>query len=393
MGPLGATNLLVSVNGVIQEPGVAFTTAGSTITFTEVPQTDDVIDFIVELTNGSHWELNGVNLEYAGEGTKVIVDQFQANGNAVFMGNIGVNTVPSPDYDLQVEGKSLFNSGSSRVAIDPSESTSGYEAKFHPTDEAFETSINSSSRGFAWNNGTGRLMTISQAGNFGVGTDEPVVKLHVKGPEARIDNLGQSTNGYIRFLNDSGSMSVGMSGAAQNILLTYDRTNSDNASAYVGGPEGSWKFYTDGQERLIINKDGYVGIDSQPGYKIAVGGKTGFVIDTEEALGTQGDQTTTIGVTSGGQSLRLRSSGTGAIKFNVGSDEKMVLSSQGNLSLSGTISAPYAYLKSSTLAYGNNVNTALVAEAPLTSNYKNTLRHENTGLTFSSNSNLTGVDF
>ena len=93
--PLGATNLLVSVNGVIQEPGVAFTTTGSTITFTEVPQADDVIDFIVELTNGSHWELNGVNLEYAGEGTKVVVDQFQANGDAVFMGTATADKLAS----------------------------------------------------------------------------------------------------------------------------------------------------------------------------------------------------------------------------------------------------------------------------------------------------------
>jgi hypothetical protein len=99
--PLGATNLLVSVNGVIQEPGVAFTTTGSTITFTEVPQADDSIDFIVELTNGSHWELNGVNLEYAGEGTKVVVDQLQANGDAVFMGSVGIGT-DDPKGDLSV---------------------------------------------------------------------------------------------------------------------------------------------------------------------------------------------------------------------------------------------------------------------------------------------------
>jgi hypothetical protein len=49
--------------------------------------------------------------------------------------------------------------------IDPSEAVSGYETKFHPTDEGFETTLNSNSRGFAWSNGTGRLMTIDRTGD------------------------------------------------------------------------------------------------------------------------------------------------------------------------------------------------------------------------------------
>jgi hypothetical protein len=41
-----AEQLLVSVNGVIQNPGSAFTLSGSTITFTETLDSSDSIDFI-----------------------------------------------------------------------------------------------------------------------------------------------------------------------------------------------------------------------------------------------------------------------------------------------------------------------------------------------------------
>ena len=47
--PATANALLVSVNGVIQAAGDAFTISGSTITFTENLVTGDVIDFIIAL--------------------------------------------------------------------------------------------------------------------------------------------------------------------------------------------------------------------------------------------------------------------------------------------------------------------------------------------------------
>ena len=49
--PVSDFALLVSLNGVIQEPGVAFSTSGSTITFSPALATGDVIDFIVDVGN------------------------------------------------------------------------------------------------------------------------------------------------------------------------------------------------------------------------------------------------------------------------------------------------------------------------------------------------------
>ena len=46
VSPETVNNMIVSVNGVIQKPGVSYTVAGSTITFTSALVTGDVIDFI-----------------------------------------------------------------------------------------------------------------------------------------------------------------------------------------------------------------------------------------------------------------------------------------------------------------------------------------------------------
>ena len=47
--PATAEQLIVSVNGVVQAAGDAYTTSGSTITFSENLVTGDVIDFILAL--------------------------------------------------------------------------------------------------------------------------------------------------------------------------------------------------------------------------------------------------------------------------------------------------------------------------------------------------------
>jgi hypothetical protein len=47
--PGQAEKLMVSVNGVIQAPGNAFTVNGATITFTEAVASNDTIDFIIAM--------------------------------------------------------------------------------------------------------------------------------------------------------------------------------------------------------------------------------------------------------------------------------------------------------------------------------------------------------
>jgi len=48
--PVSANSLLVSLNGVIQEPGSAFNVSGSTLTFSETLNANDTIDFVTDLS-------------------------------------------------------------------------------------------------------------------------------------------------------------------------------------------------------------------------------------------------------------------------------------------------------------------------------------------------------
>jgi hypothetical protein len=73
--------------------------------------------------------------------------------------------------------------------------------------------------------------------------------------EVRIE-ASTSTDGFIRFVNTSGSMSVGMSGVAENNFLLFDRTNSQVGYTYAGGASGSHSWATNGSERARIDSSG-----------------------------------------------------------------------------------------------------------------------------------------
>lgn len=104
--------------------------------------------------------------------------------------------------------------------------------------------------------GTEDDFVVTNDGKVGIGTSAPVVNLDVKGSELRLDNRGSAFNGYIRFINDSGSFSVGMSGAASNDLLFYDRGLGQTLAVYRGGPSGSWEWYTNGAQNMTLDSSG-----------------------------------------------------------------------------------------------------------------------------------------
>lgn len=96
--PATTRNLLISINGVIQEPDVAFTVSGSTITFTSAPATGATFfgvlngqpnDLVLTPTVQSLTVNNTMVVNTSGfyAGTNVL-----ANTTAVFVGNSSVNT-------------------------------------------------------------------------------------------------------------------------------------------------------------------------------------------------------------------------------------------------------------------------------------------------------------
>ena len=215
-----------------------------------------------------------VRVLYAGASTTPI-------GNVITMseamridnaGRVGIGT-SSPGYKLEVFGTSNANEirSSDGTTISQWYQDTGGISYFgtvsnHPL--AFKT--NSSER-----------MRIDSSGNVGIGTGAPGAKLHVIGFEARIESP-IANDGFLRFTNTSGSMSIGMSGAPTNALLIADRINSQVAYTYNGGASGSHVWATNNIERLRIDSSGNVGIGtSSPRGQLSISNNVaGSVVDS-----------------------------------------------------------------------------------------------------------------
>ena len=160
---------------------------------------------------------------------------------------------------LTVDGDVLIDDGVGRITLD---SVSGANRLLSTTTgfgayEDFEFRADN----YIFKTSTTERLRIDSSGNVGIGTSSPSTNLHVYGssPELRVQSTA-TNNGFIRFINTSGSMSVGMSGSAANQFLLYDRTNSHTAYLYAGGASGSHTWRTNNSERLRIDSSGNVGI-------------------------------------------------------------------------------------------------------------------------------------
>ena len=164
--------------------------------------------------------------------------------------------------------------------------------------------------------------------------------------------IGQDNTGALTFANygiASGAPTERMRIDAAGKITAVTGT-STSAPIITGtaaqGQEAGVKLYREGTTRtglslftqasgvdsdvIYCDSDGNVGIgNNSPGYQLQMSGTTGFAVDTTGLLGAANE--TTIGTTSGGESFGLRSSGSGYMKFSIGSAEAMRIDNSGNL--------------------------------------------------------------
>lgn len=186
-----------------------------------------------------------------------------------------------------------------------------------------------------------QAMTLNASGNLGIGTTSPATRTHIVGDETELRvQSNTSTNGYVRFINSSGSMSVGMSGGPTNTLLTYDRTNSQNVHEYLGGASGYHIWYTAGSERMRIINTGSVGIGVvAPLAKLHVAtAGNNYIISHNTTgstsallLGAESNKTNIYSWTTPGGSTGV------PLAFTVGASESMRIDTSGNVGI-GTAS-------------------------------------------------------
>ena len=103
--PSSETALIVSLNGITQEPGNSFTTSDSTITFAPALVTGDVIDYIVDMGRAvpigeySGDLAVGGNLTVGGDST--FSGDLAVGGESTFSGDIIMSGFPESIYELK----------------------------------------------------------------------------------------------------------------------------------------------------------------------------------------------------------------------------------------------------------------------------------------------------
>jgi len=85
-------SLLVSLNGVIQEPGSSFTASGSTITFSSAVASDDVINFITDLAPAGTFTI-----------TNDTVTATNLQANTISINGVDVSTMINNSFDSVVD--------------------------------------------------------------------------------------------------------------------------------------------------------------------------------------------------------------------------------------------------------------------------------------------------
>ena len=168
--------------------------------------------------------------------------------------------------------------------------------------------------GSAWSN----PINITASGKLAVGTDNPDAELHI----FNSDSGATATSNSVAVFEGNDNTEISILGGSSSVLALnfgHSGDNNDGILTYntTSGSE-QMDFYVNAASRMLIDKDGRVGINRTPAVsnsKLEVGGADNVPLINVEASGA----TAGVGI------------GSSRMKFYYGTSEKMSLDSNGNL--------------------------------------------------------------
>jgi hypothetical protein len=319
---------------IVQAP----TVTGTTANFASGVYTTQISGAIVKVPAGSAGAPSiqvGVGASVApglyGAGTDLLGISTGGAGR-IFIdstGRLGVGT-SSPQYPLQI------NAATAQIRLEESSASTKRLELWIDSSGVATIAANQSSQSIAFQTVGAESLRIDSVGNVGIGTSSPAARLHVfgSGEGLRVETSA-SSEGYIRFVNTSGSMSIGMSGAVGNNLLIYDRTNNQSVYAYGGGASGYHIWSTNNTERLRIDSSGNVGIGtSSPSivYRTTINGDGSSIVGGL-SLQNNGTETLTIGNVTAVNNVdsEIWNPRNGYLRFATNNTERLRIDSSGRL--------------------------------------------------------------
>ena len=319
VSPTSAAHLLISINGIVQEPTTVYTVSGSTITFTTAPQSGDTFF-------GVFYE--SLNIGTPGNGTVGTAQLSSANvafdTSTLFIDStnnrVGVGTI-TPGRTLHVNG------GTSDTVLRLESSDANVFMQFADGNTTYEPHIGAKTNDLVFLKGAsgfGEAMRIDSSGDVGIGTTSPSEKLEVSGA-AKVQNVylggGGGLAGTIGYSDSSSSIALysGSHGTTPNIMVfntnTSERMRIDSSGNLLVGTTDVNNNTSDG---IRIKADGTLQLRSDNSDFTALINRSNA--SDGEIIRLQKSNTTVGSIANDGLDTITIGSGDVAVAFQAGAD-------------------------------------------------------------------------